>query len=213
MTPLVFDDLWKLIAALLVGSIIGLEREYQYKAAGFRTIILITLGSALYTIISTNIDPAHDKTRIAANIITGIGFLGAGTILRDGGRITGLTTAATIWIAAALGMGVGAGELAFTAIATLVTLIVLLFFPKIGAIIDRLREARTYTIVIVSGNIQKTEKVMEVFKTHQIRISEKHLEKVGKRIKSTWRTIGSPKNHEKCIKSLAHNRDIVEISY
>ena len=209
MNTVLIDDLWKLGAALLVGSIIGLEREYQYKAAGFRTIILITLGSALYTIISTHIDPAHDKTRIAANIITGIGFLGAGTILREGGRITGLTTAATIWIAAALGMGAGAGELTFTAMATLMTLIVLLFFPRIGALIDRLREARTYTIVIVSGNVQKTEKIAQAFKTCHIRIAEQHVEKVGRRIKSSWRTIGLPKNHEKFLKTLSRDRKSV----
>jgi putative Mg2+ transporter-C (MgtC) family protein len=89
----------KLGLAVLVGGVIGLEREYQYKADGFRTIILITFGSTLYTLFSISIAGTTDSTtRIASNIVTGIGFLGAGTILRDGGRIGGLTTAATIWL-------------------------------------------------------------------------------------------------------------------
>jgi putative Mg2+ transporter-C (MgtC) family protein len=99
--------------AVLVGGIVGAEREYQDKAAGFRTIILITLGSTLFTIFSLSMDPGFTQTRVAANIVTGIGFLGAGAIVRDGGRIAGLTTAATIWLSAALGMGIGAGQLYF----------------------------------------------------------------------------------------------------
>jgi putative Mg2+ transporter-C (MgtC) family protein len=122
----------KLGLAVLVGGVIGLEREYQYKAAGFRTIILITFGSTLYALFSVSIAGNTDSTtRIASNIVTGIGFLGAGTILRDGGRIGGLTTAATIWLAAALGMGIAAGEMEDVLIATGVALIVLLIFPRV----------------------------------------------------------------------------------
>ena len=127
------QQLWLFWLAPIAGGIIGAEREYQDKAAGFRTIILITVGSALFTIFSIAIDPDNSRTRIAANIVTGIGFLGAGAIVREDGKIGGLTTAATIWLSAALGMGIGAGDLYFSLTATFITLLILLVFPYIEA--------------------------------------------------------------------------------
>src|SRR5512145_1503350 len=112
------ENLIKLSMAVVVGGILGAEREFRDKAAGFRTLILITVGSTLFTIFSLGMDPGFTRTRIAANIVTGIGFLGAGAIIREHGRVGGLTTAATIWLSAALGMGIGAGELNFVLIAT-----------------------------------------------------------------------------------------------
>lgn len=94
------ENLIRLSMAVLVGGLIGAEREFQDKAAGFRTIILITIGSALFTMFSMSMDPGFTRTRIAANIVTGIGFLGTGAIIRESGQIAGLTTAATIWLSA-----------------------------------------------------------------------------------------------------------------
>ena len=168
----------KLGIAVLVGGIIGLEREYQYKAAGFRTIMLITLGSTLYTLFSISIagDTADGATRIASNIVTGIGLLGAGTILRDGGRIGGLTTAATIWLSAALGMGIAAGDMEDVFVATAVTLIVLLIFPRVVSLIMKLRDARTYKLVINSGKTDKMEKLQRVFKECHLLAPEGHVQ-------------------------------------
>ena len=101
-------DLTKILVAILCGGILGFEREYQNKSAGFRTIILITLGATIFTIISQRIGGSDD--RIAANIITGIGFIGAGVIFKGSLDVKGLTTAAVIWIAAAIGMSIGIGE-------------------------------------------------------------------------------------------------------
>lgn len=92
-----------MLVAILIGGLIGAEREFHEKAAGFRTITFICLGSTLFTMLSLELGGARDPVRIAASIVTGIGFIGAGVILRDGGRIVGLTTASTIWISAALG--------------------------------------------------------------------------------------------------------------
>src|SRR5574339_1312479 len=131
MESLLTENLIKLGMAVLLGGLVGAEREFQDKAAGFRTIILITVGSLLFTLFSMSMDPGFTRTRIAANIVTGIGFLGAGAIVREHGRIGGLTTAATIWLSAALGMGIGAGELAFVSITTLAVLFVLLIFPRL----------------------------------------------------------------------------------
>lgn len=90
------DDIIKLLYAILLGGLIGAEREMRDKSAGFRNMILICVGASLFTILSSRLAGDNDPTRVAANIITGIGFLGAGAILRDGNRITGLTTASTI---------------------------------------------------------------------------------------------------------------------
>jgi putative Mg2+ transporter-C (MgtC) family protein len=116
-------------------------REFRDKTAGFRTIILTTVGSALFTIFSVSMDPGFTRTRVAANIVTGIGFLGAGAIVREHGRIGGLTVAATIWLAAALGMGIGAGELIFVAASTIIVTIVLLVFHRLELWIDRINDA------------------------------------------------------------------------
>src|SRR5512145_3114900 len=149
------ENLIKLGVAILVGGIIGAEREFRDKAAGFRTLILITVGSTLFTIFSMSMDPGFTRTRVAANIVTGIGFLGAGAIVREHGRVGGLTTAATIWLAAALGMGIGGGELLFVSISTLTVMCVLLIFPRLEIWIDRIRESRSYKIVFSVDNIEK----------------------------------------------------------
>jgi putative Mg2+ transporter-C (MgtC) family protein len=209
-----YTYLIKLGLAVLVGGLIGLEREYQYKAAGFRTIILITIGSTLYTLFSISIaDPTDSTTRIASNIVQGIGFLGAGTILRDGGKIGGLTTAATIWLAAALGMGIAAGELNIVLAATAITLVILLIFPRVVIWIDRIREARTYKIVISSGKIAKMEKLRSAFKDCRLLVTEDHIQISEESIITSWRTIGAPENQEKFVRMMVKDKDIIGLEY
>ncbi len=117
----------KLIAAILIGGGIGLERELKGKPAGLRTNILICMGSALLMDLSMNLAALHggDPGRIAAQVVTGIGFLGAGTILHTRGQITGLTSAATIWVVAALGLTIGAGYFVEALGSTVTVMIVL----------------------------------------------------------------------------------------
>lgn len=206
-------NLIKIVMAVIVGGLVGAEREYQDKAAGFRTIILITLGSTLFTIFSLSMDPGFTATRIAANIVTGIGFLGAGAIVREGGRIAGLTTAATIWLAAALGMGIGAGDLIFVMLATIVTLLVLLVFPKLEARIDRIREARTYEITIGANDYKKLEGISTLFNELSLRVIEHHQAKNEKFVLSTWKVIGAPHNHEKFVAKMMRDKSVKELSY
>ena len=205
----------KLGIAVLVGGIIGLEREYQYKSAGFRTIILITIGSTLYTLFSISIagGTSDSATRIASNIVQGIGFLGAGTIIRDGGKIGGLTTAATIWLAAALGMGIAASEIEDVMIATGITLAVLLIFPRVVTWINRIRDARTYRIVIRSGKIESMEKLQRAFKDCRLLVSEEHIQISNEFITSSWRTTGTPKNQDKFVRRLARDKDVTSLEY
>ncbi|WKZ37995.1 MAG: MgtC/SapB family protein [Anaerolineales bacterium] len=213
MDSIFIENLIKLGAAVVVGGIVGAEREYQDKAAGFRTIILITLGSTLFTIFSLSIDPGFTQTRIAANIVTGIGFLGAGAIIRDGGRIAGLTTAATIWLSAALGMGIGAGELYFVFAATVITLLVLLVFPHIEARIDKIREARSYQIVLGGGDHKAIDKIQKAIDECSLQVFEHHQTKTEKSIISSWKTIGSPKSHEKFVLMMLKDKSVKGLDY
>jgi putative Mg2+ transporter-C (MgtC) family protein len=130
--PLVTNDFdievfTRLLVAAALGGIIGLERELTGKEAGLRTMILICVGSALFTEMSQVLGAGSgaDSTRIASNIVTGIGFLGAGTILHQGATVKGLTTAATIWVAAAVGMAAGAGDYVRATGTTILVLLIL----------------------------------------------------------------------------------------
>lgn len=119
-------DLYKALLALLAGVILGLERELKDKAAGLKTITIICLGSALFTIISQKVGGQYtDSARIASYIVSGIGFLGAGVIFKDGVNVEGLTTASVIWLAAAVGMAIGFGEVYLAAIFLLTSLIII----------------------------------------------------------------------------------------
>ncbi len=135
----------QLLFSFFIGSAIGLEREYRSKAAGLRTMIMICIGSTIFTEISIAISDSSPD-RIASNIITGIGFLGAGVIFKDGLSINGITTATTIWIVAALGMAVGAGEYFVALLGSIVVLIVLSLFENIQRLIVRIHQARSYRI-------------------------------------------------------------------
>lgn len=115
----------RLLLSSVLGAIIGYERESAHKAAGLRTHMIVCIGSALITLVSMYGFGSGDPTRIAASIITGIGFLGAGTIMVSKGGISGLTTAATLWIVAGVGIGIGTGYYAGTFITSILVLTIL----------------------------------------------------------------------------------------
>jgi putative Mg2+ transporter-C (MgtC) family protein len=130
------DLLLRLSLGVVLGGAIGLERELQRKAAGLRTNILICVGAVLFTELSIAMSSASgDPARIAAQIVTGVGFLGAGTIIQGRGIVTGLTTAATMWLVAAIGMAVGFGALLEATGATLLVLLVLSVLRPIERVI------------------------------------------------------------------------------
>lgn len=104
-------NILKVVVAMLCGGLIGLERARDQKPAGIRTQMLVAMGAAMFMVVSLSMgsDPAVDPTRIAAQVVTGIGFLGAGAIIREKGSVLGMTTAASIWVTAAIGLTIGAG--------------------------------------------------------------------------------------------------------
>ena len=135
------EILIKLGISLLLGFIIGLEREMTNKSAGLRTHILVCLGSTVFTILSIHgfadivgqngVRIQNDPARIAAQILTGIGFIGGGAVLRHGTNVIGLTTAAALWISAGIGMAVGVGSYELALDATIIAFIVLLLIRKV----------------------------------------------------------------------------------
>ena len=131
------DVALRLLAATLLGGCIGLEREIHGKEAGFRTYALVCLGSALVMVVSTEIFEAYrniaevDPSRIAAQVVSGVGFLGAGAIIRFPQGIKGLTTAAGIWTASGIGLACGIGFYVPAFIATFLTLLILIIFARI----------------------------------------------------------------------------------
>jgi putative Mg2+ transporter-C (MgtC) family protein len=182
-------DLWEVavrlaVAAALTGAV-GLEREFRERAAGLRTHMLVGLGSALFTIVSAYAwgdfifdrtqGTAFDPTRIAAQIVTGIGFLGAGVIIRQGLSIRGVTTAAGLWVAAAIGMAVGAGYWGAALIGTGVVLVGLgpLRMAE-GWVVRRRREGGTLEIDLRPE--EPLAPVLSVLEDRRARVSRIHLE-------------------------------------
>ena len=124
------ETIIRLSMATLLGGAIGAFREREGKAAGLRTHILVSVGSALFMLISIGAasqQPGADITRIAAQVVTGIGFLGAGMIIRAGRSVLGLTTAASVWVVSAIGLAAGAGLMKEAVVATVLAVIVLQF--------------------------------------------------------------------------------------
>jgi uncharacterized membrane protein YhiD involved in acid resistance len=154
----------RLLLAALLGGIVGLERELRHKPAGLRTNMLICIGAALFTIISYEMagEVKGDHTRIAAQIIPGIGFIGAGVVIRERGAVVGITSAATIFMIASVGMAVGAG-LPVTAIFTTLLMLVSLVF--LGMVEDRIgfhTRLLTFTMTVPESNPNILDRVHDI---------------------------------------------------
>ena len=143
----------RLIVASLLGALIGLEREYKRRSAGVRTNLLICLGAAFFTLLSAVLagDGSPNKGQVASNIVQGIGFLGAGLIIHNRSRISGLTSAASVWVVASIGMACGAGLLAAAAVATVIVIIAL----ELVGFLERRASIKIYSLVYEArGNDQ-----------------------------------------------------------
>ena len=124
------DLLLRLLACAGLGAALGLERELSAQPAGFRTHLLVALGAGLFTVGGADV-AGGEPTRVAAQVVTGIGFLGAGAILRDGGSVKGLTTAGSLWVTAAVGLACGLGEVPLAAAATGLALVALVVLKRL----------------------------------------------------------------------------------
>ncbi len=140
------DQVLKVLIALLMGVLLGLEREYKRKAAGMRTMTLICMSSTVFTILSAELGYPNSADRVASNILTGVGFIGAGVIFKGDYSIDGITTAASIWIAAAIGMAVGMSQYWLAAAALAGALLVLILLEFVERRIALVNDKRLYTI-------------------------------------------------------------------
>lgn len=201
----VVDDLTKLLVALLIGAIIGAEREYRTKSAGFRTVILITVGSTLFTIIS---NVMSNDARVASNIVTGIGFLGAGAIFKEGANIKGLTTATTIWISAAIGMAIGVGQYDFAFVAVGIVMVVLLGFSWLPHMIERINTEQMYKITIVDIDPDNLDEMKRVFRSCGLQSKCIKHKKFNNEMHLIYAVKGSKKQHLQVIEKLFKHEKI-----
>jgi putative Mg2+ transporter-C (MgtC) family protein len=209
--PSTEELLLKLLMVILVGGLIGAEREYHSKNAGFRTMILICLGSFLFTTFSIHISGASSD-RIASNIVTGIGFLGAGVIFKSDNRINGITTAATIWAVAALGMGIADDAYLLVGICTVIIMSALMLLTKLEVIIDKINQSHTYKIVSIYRD-DLLKQYEHMFKDCNLRYKLLKRTKNGEYLVGTWIVHGSEKNHNRFTKRILHHPEVVEFEF
>lgn len=207
------EDILKLLLAMALGGMLGAERELRDKDAGLRTLMFISAGAALFTIISIRTPmfgtPA-DPGRIAAQIVSGIGFLGAGVILRERGQIRGLTTAATIWLAAALGMGVGVGEYLTSTLTALLVMLTLLSFPGLEAQIGKLSRTTHYKVT-TPASLAKYDELCETIKQLGLKVISTKRDRIGADMVCHWTITGRPKAHDQLIALLFDDPAIKEM--
>jgi len=204
------EDILKLLVAFAIGTVIGAEREYRSKSAGLRTLILIALGSTLFTIISAKV--GGDAGRIAANIVTGIGFIGGGIIFRENNRLSGITTAASVWATAALGMAVGDALYEIAIVGGSLVILTLYALVPIQNYIKRRNQIRNYRIVCKFQ--QKLLKQYEMlFLDFGLEAKRGPQNRSLDTVTGNWLLQGSEKQHEKLIKHLLNDPQVIEFDF
>lgn len=194
MMELIAEDVGKLLLAIVIGGVIGAEREYRDKSAGFRTLVFICVGATLFTMFSIKIALDKDPGRIAAQIVSGVGFLGAGAILRDQRRIVGLTTAAMIWLTAGLGMGIGSGNYLIAGAAAVMIMVVMWIFPYVEHWIDN-RSGTEHYEVICAHTPGRYGEILNRVQAAQLTIISSKCNKSSKNLIISLVLRGSPSNH------------------
>ncbi len=162
-----FEEAAQVSIAFIIGAILGLEREFRSKPAGFRTMILICVGSCLYTILSRE-SGSGSPDRIASNIVTGIGFIGAGVIFKEGITVNGLTTAALIWITAALGMAIGYHNYPLAIVVSVIVVIALFVLEPVQRFINRFHKVKDYKIRTIELGKDFKHELEDFFRLHDL---------------------------------------------
>ena len=217
LEPLPFDLLGRLALAVLLGGIVGVERELSGKPAGLRTNILICLGSALLMDLSITIGVTDgegrigDPARIAAQVVTGVGFLGAGTIMQARGEVVGLTTAAPIWVVAAIGLAVGAGHRAEAIAAALLVTLVL---TALGWLERWMLSFRR----VVNGTIRlrrdaRFEEVSPIFRASRIGIQSKKISEEDEGLVYRLQLVGPSRQYDRLAEELMHRPEVISVEF
>ncbi|WP_213278292.1 MgtC/SapB family protein [Chryseobacterium indologenes] len=199
------NELLLILISVILGLFIGAEREYRNKSAGLRTFILVCFGACLFTILSIKIG-VENPDRLAANIITGIGFLGAGVIFKGDNKIEGITTATTIWATASIGMAVGSGYVYIAMLGTALVLIILNVLTYLQNFIDNYNKVREYKIAVTaSADIQYCE---DIFKEHHLKYLMIKQQYSPESLTVIWRLTGKNTHHEEVIRRLVDDPKI-----
>lgn len=170
-------DVYKALLALAAGIILGLERELKDKSAGLKTMTVICLGSALFAIISYKVGGADgESTRIASYIVSGVGFLGAGVIFKDGLNVSGLTTAGIIWLSAAIGTSIGFGEFFLAATFIIASLFIIYCSPWLNTIFRTKKQTRNICFTISKTDVDLKDQLLDEIRKHGILVEEKKFE-------------------------------------
>ncbi|MFL9833349.1 MgtC/SapB family protein [Chryseobacterium terrae] len=199
------NELFLIFISVFLGLCIGAEREYRNKSAGLRTFILVCFGACLFTILSIKIG-VDDPDRIAANIITGIGFLGAGVIFKGDNKIDGITTATTIWATASIGMAVGSGYVYLSLLGTVLVLLILSSLNYFQNYIDRNHKIREYKIAV--SNKENLDYCENLFKLHHLKFEIVRRQFSKGSSTTIWLITGKNKRHEDLIQQMMNDEKI-----
>ena len=192
---LYLEEIGQVVCAFVIGAVIGMEREFRSKPAGFRTMILICVGSCLYTIISK--EAGSDSTdRIASNIVTGIGFIGAGVIFKEGITVNGLTTAALIWTTAALGMAIGYNNYPLAIVVSSMVVIILFVLEPVQRFINKFHKVQDYKIRILPTELDFKLELENFFDLHAITYSCKRTVKENMDAVYVYRISSKDRNYD-----------------
>ncbi|RMZ58847.1 MgtC/SapB family protein [Chryseobacterium nematophagum] len=204
------NELLLIFISVFMGTLIGAEREYRNKSAGLRTFILVSFGSCLFTILSIKIG-IDNPDRIAANIITGIGFLGAGVIFKGDSKIDGITTATTIWATSSIGMAIGSGYVYLSLLGTALVLLTLSSLTYLEFQIDKNHKIREYKI-----NLLNTEDILyceTLFKKYHLKYTISKQQYSQESLTTIWILTGKKKSHELLIQELQNNPKITAYQF
>ncbi|KMQ69170.1 magnesium transporter MgtC [Chryseobacterium sp. FH2] len=204
------NELLLIFISVILGIFIGAEREYRNKSAGLRTFILVCFGSCLFTILSIKIG-VENPDRLAANIITGIGFLGAGVIFKGDNKIDGITTATTIWATASIGMAVGSGYVYLSLLGTALVLLILNSLVYLQNFIDNFHKIREYKIAVREA--QYFRHCEDIFEQHHLKYLMMTQQYTQGNLATTWQLTGNNKNHEALIKHLMADEKIIAYQF
>lgn len=198
----------QLLLATLAGGLIGAEREFRV-GFGMRTLMLICLGSTMFTIFSSYFAFGEgDPRRIAAGVVTGVGFLGAGMILRHQGSIMGLTTAATVWLVAAVGMGIGLGYYELVILGTLLVLLILWALPRFLQLVNA-EQTNTYEIRTTTGE-KESARLVGILEENGLRVIQYTASKRGDQLTYVFKASGTQDRHEAAMDAFIGNPEFKE---
>ena len=198
-----------LVLAAVLGGIIGMEREFKRRPAGLRTNMFICFGSALFTILSLELaGPGSDMTRIASQIIPGIGFIGAGSILRSKGGVVGLTTAATIFVVAAVGMACGGGQYLLAGFSTVLIVLGLIVLGRLSTMFNLKPLLMHYSIITTKSADHIVDEMNTVLARSGREVQSMRLIKLEGKKRIVFTVEGTNSEHKEVMEHLRQSEDL-----